>query len=98
MHYGYMLVYKDKDGFELPYFESGKATIYEKFDDAVKHYEQLKTYLTHILNVGKVETTIKKRRFWFDKVEMKFKKLSEIESRMNRQIMNTLSVKRVSVV
>lgn len=98
MAYAYTLVYKDKDGFELPYFESGKATIYEKFEDAAKHYEQLKTHLNHILTVGKVETTIKQRRFWFNKIEMKFKKLSEIESRMNRQILNTLSVKRVSVV
>ncbi|AIZ02654.1 hypothetical protein AVV66_gp017 [Escherichia phage vB_EcoM_VR26] len=97
MYYAYVLVYKDKDGFEHPLEYDGKVTLYTtKFaaDYELANY----SYTTkRYLSMGRIETLYIPRKWWFDKRETKTVFPTEDRARELKLVLDTLYVKRVKL-
>lgn len=97
MYYAYVLVHKDKDGFEHPLEYDGKVTLYTT--KAGAEYE-LASYLyitNRYLRMGRIETVCTPRKWWFDKWETKTVFPTEERARELKLILDTLYVKRVKL-
>lgn len=99
MHYGYSLVYKDIQGFILPYDTSGYCKVFNEEASAERELSGLKDYLNCRLStrIKSVEHQIVPRRWWFQKVVAVTTYYSDDELKSLRQIINTLHVKRVKL-
>ncbi|UHS65235.1 hypothetical protein [Escherichia phage P896] len=97
MYYAYVLVHKDKDGFERPLEYDGKVTLYAT--KAVADYE-MAGYLYNTkryLSMGRIETRCTPRKWWFDKRETKTVFPTEEHARELKLVLDTLYVKRVKL-
>ncbi|UEP19338.1 hypothetical protein [Klebsiella phage vB_KpnM-VAC36] len=97
MHYGYVIAYKDKPGFVLPYEYGGCCNVFSDEAKAKNEYEALKAYLEHkfVTRVKSVERRVVPRKWWFPKVLIVTTRYSDDELKSLRQIINTLHVKKV---
>lgn len=97
MYYAYVLVHKDKDGFERPLEYDGKVTLYST--KAVADFECAGySYNTKLyLSKGRVETRYIPRKWWFDKRETKTVFPTEEHARELKLVLDTLYVKRVKL-
>lgn len=103
MHYGYALITKDKDGFEIPFYESwdgnplGLCFIFTNKISAEKYMGTQLGKLQHLLENGRqVETQVTKWLF-FKRDIIEHIPLTEQERRYVQQMINTLQVKKVKV-
>ena len=104
MHYGYMIVYKDAAGYEIPLYQQyrgnplGVSMIFSNELDA----EHAKTHtledLRERLQFG-AKLTVQKTKWLFFKYDniVHIPIIDENQRRNIRQIINTLHVKRVKV-
>ncbi|ABX11040.1 Dda.1 hypothetical protein [Escherichia phage JS10] len=97
MYYAYVLVHKDKDGYEIPLEDAGEVTLYSTkigADTALEAYEiSTKRYL----RLGRLETVCTPRKWWFDKWETKTVFPTKERARELKLILDTLYVKRVKL-
>ncbi|UVD32397.1 hypothetical protein ENTB43_265 [Enterobacter phage Entb_43] len=103
MHYGYALITKDKDGFEIPFYEAwdgnpvGLCFIFTNKISAEKYMGTQLGKLQHLLENGRqVETQVTKWLF-FKRDIIEHIPLTEQERRNVQQMINTLQVKKVKV-
>lgn len=104
MHYGYMLVYKDKSGYEIPVYEFyrnnpiGGAMIYTNKNDARHALAQEVAELQERLDRGMKVVTQKTKWLFFKRDIITYIPVKDEETRRHLQlIINTMKVKRVSV-
>ncbi|AKU43664.1 hypothetical protein CPT_Merlin18 [Citrobacter phage Merlin] len=104
MHYGYMLVYKDKSGYEIPVYEFyrnnpiGGAMIYTNKNDARHALAQEVAELQERLDRGMKVVTQKKKWLFFKRDIITYIPVKDEETRRHLQLLiNTIKVKRVSV-
>ncbi|BBC78065.1 Hypothetical protein KNT65_gp017 [Escherichia phage EcS1] len=97
MHYGYTLVWKDKDGYELPFENGDTATIFKHKDKAEEILALEKSFIERNLKVGRPITTFYPRWWWFDKRVTEHVRYNEEEQIRFKRIFDTLFVKRVTV-
>lgn len=69
MQHGYALVYKDKDGFEIPFYQPydgnpiGMCIVFTNEGTAQRYENKQTQILRDLLQFGR-ETLVKKRGFW----------------------------------
>ncbi|YP_010843899.1 hypothetical protein PP427_gp043 [Salmonella phage KM16] len=104
MHYGYMLVYKDKSGYEIPVYEPyrgntlGVNLIFSNKKDAEHAMAQEAMELQECLDRGTKVVTQKTKWLFFKRDIITFIPITDEETRRHLQlIINTMKVKRVSV-
>lgn len=97
MHYGYALVWKDKDGYEHPFEHDETTTIFNHKNAAEKVLSLEKEFIDNRLKHGRAVTTVHPRWWWFDKYVTEFVRYSEEERVRFKRIFDTLFVKRVTV-
>ncbi|ANA49369.1 hypothetical protein BI049_gp015 [Salmonella phage vB_SnwM_CGG4-1] len=104
MHYGYMLVYKDKDGYEIPLYHSfrgnlhGASTVFSNEADAEHMKNSKLVSLKEILRLGKKSVGEETKWLFFKRNTIIYiPVVDETERRNIQQIINTLHVKRVKI-
>lgn len=94
--YCYSLYYKDKDGFELPYFENSKLFFYTTLTESKYRLAEL------VLSIGEKLSTepVPKSKWWkFSKTNVKYKPmLTQYERETLQHVQKTLFVKKVKVI
>lgn len=103
MHYGYALITKDKDGFEIPFYQAwdnnplAYCLIFTNMHAAEKYADEQRIKLNQVLKFGRpIET---QETFWlfFKRDKITHIPLNELERRNVQQMINTLQVKKVKV-
>ncbi|QIN95574.1 hypothetical protein MN01_00196 [Escherichia phage MN01] len=97
MYYAYVLVHKDKDGFEHPLEYNGKVTLYTTKAGAEYELANYSYTTNRYLSMGRIETSYIPRKWWFDKRETKTVFPTEEHARELKQVLYTLYVKRVKL-
>ena len=103
MEYGWVIAFRDKEGFELAYHEThdgnplGKITVYSNKHQAERVLEELKRDLAHALQYG-VEY-IEKVRYWlfFTKDVKRYMSLDTEKYRAYENLWNTLHLKQAKI-
>lgn len=97
MYYAYVLVHKDKDGFEHPLEYDGKVTLYTTKAGAEYELANYSYTTNRYLSMGRIETVFTPRKWWFNKWESKTVFPTEERARELKLILDTLYVKRVKL-
>jgi hypothetical protein len=103
MNYGYMIVYADKDGFDIPYFEeyrgnmAGVAHYFNNENDATYHLCDIIVYYQNKLQHGHTRFVKKRKWLLFKQTVTERTPLTSEEHRNIEFLIKRLRVKRVMV-
>lgn len=104
MHYGYALITKDKDGFEIPFYESWEkdplgllCLIFTGPHAAEKYLGNQLGKLKYLLEFGKKIEYQETKWLFFKRDIIDHIPLTNLERRNVQQMINTLQVKKVKL-
>lgn len=103
MHYGYALITKDKDGFEIPFYQEwdgnplGLCFVFTNKMAAEKYMGTQLGKLQYMLKHGRQVETQETKWLFFKRDIIEHIPLNEQERRNVQQMINTLQVKKVKV-
>lgn len=90
----FALYYKDKDGFELPYFENSELFMYTTLTEARYRLAELVLAIT-----VKLSPPQSKSKWWeWYKTNVKYKQITPHERELLQHVQKTLFVKKVKVI
>lgn len=103
MHYGYALITKDKDGFEIPFYESwdkdplGMCIIFTGKYAAERYCGTQLGKLQYLMKYGRKIEYQETKWLFFKRDIIEHIPLNELERRNVQQMINTLQVKKVKL-
>lgn len=103
MHYGYALITKDKDGFEIPFYESwdkdplGLCFVFTGKHAAERYHGTQLGKLQYLLEHGRKIEYQETKWLFFKRDIIEHIPLNELERRNVQQMINTLQVKKVKL-